>query len=143
LAPSALCVEISEPAAAAGDVAALAALAALAELGVGVAVDGFGTGFVGLSQLASFPASMVKIDRGFISGFGASGRDETLVSAVVAMASALGFEVCAEGVETASQASTLASLGCSLAQGYLFAEPLPFADASRLVGRDLAAAGVG
>jgi diguanylate cyclase (GGDEF)-like protein/PAS domain S-box-containing protein len=47
-----------------------------------------------------------------------------IVGAIITMADALGVEVVAEGVETATQAASLRSLGCTLAQGYLFGRPV-------------------
>jgi EAL domain-containing protein (putative c-di-GMP-specific phosphodiesterase class I) len=51
------------------------------------------------------------------------GRKPSLVAAIVSMATALGMQTVAEGVETEAQAEALADLGCALGQGYLFARP--------------------
>ena len=48
-----------------------------------------------------------------------------MVRAVVDLAHTLGLTVIAEGVEQPVQAKALAVLGCQLAQGYLFARPMP------------------
>ncbi len=40
----------------------------------------------------------------------------------------LGLPVVSEGVETANQAEMLRELGCSFAQGYYFAKPMPRAE---------------
>jgi EAL domain-containing protein (putative c-di-GMP-specific phosphodiesterase class I) len=67
----------------------------------------------------------VKIDRAFVQGLTERPDQRTLVSAMVAMGSALGLSVVAEGVETVEQAAELRRLGCSTAQGYLFSAPQP------------------
>jgi EAL domain-containing protein (putative c-di-GMP-specific phosphodiesterase class I) len=53
---------------------------------------------------------------------------------VADMAHTLGLEVVAEGVETRTQASLLAEIGCDMAQGYHFAGPYPPEAASKFLG---------
>ena len=95
------------------------------ELGVGLVLDDFGTGFSSLGYLRRFPFDTLKIDRSFIERIGSEPADAAIVSGVTGIAAALGLEVVAEGVETEGQLDTVASLGCQFAQGYLFARPLP------------------
>ncbi|HEU4346545.1 MAG TPA: EAL domain-containing protein, partial [Actinoplanes sp.] len=71
----------------------------LRELGVRLLVDDFGTGFSALGYLRRFPVTGVKVDRSFVAGLGQSHEDEEIVRAVVAMSSAMGLSVVAEGVE--------------------------------------------
>jgi diguanylate cyclase len=92
----------------------------LRELGVRIAVDDFGTGFSALGYLRSHPVTGVKIDRSFVAGLGKNAEDEEIVRAVVAMSTALGLSVIAEGVETADQRAVLAGLGVTQAQGWLW-----------------------
>ena len=97
-------------------------LHALKSLGVRIAIDDFGVGYSSLSYLKQLPADILKIDKSFING---SEDDMLIVRTVVDLAHALGMKVVAEGVESESQASRLKDMGCDLAQGYLFSEPLP------------------
>jgi EAL domain-containing protein (putative c-di-GMP-specific phosphodiesterase class I) len=99
------------------------ALRDLHELGVQLSIDDFGTGYSSLAYLHRFPVDHLKIDRAFIQGLTERPGQRTLVSAMVAMGSALGLQVVAEGVETPEQAAHLRLLGCHTAQGYLFAAP--------------------
>ena len=103
----------------------LAVMNGLRTIGVRLAVDDFGTGYSSLSYLKRFPIDRVKIDQSFVRGLGESGSDGSLVAAIVAMATALGLELVAEGVETEAQARELHQVGCSIMQGYLFDRPLP------------------
>jgi diguanylate cyclase (GGDEF)-like protein len=102
-------------------------LRALTDLGVHLSLDDFGTGYSSLAYLHRFPLGTLKIDRAFISGLG-PGSDATLVQAIVAMAHALGMGTVAEGVETADQLERLTQLGCSQAQGFYLARPMPALD---------------
>jgi diguanylate cyclase (GGDEF)-like protein len=98
-------------------------------LGVQIGLDDFGTGYASLTHLRRLPLSFVKIDQSFVQGLGTDREDERIVSAVVELAANLGLRSIAEGIETRDQLDRLRSLGCDQAQGYLFARPMPAADA--------------
>jgi EAL domain-containing protein (putative c-di-GMP-specific phosphodiesterase class I) len=92
----------------------------LRALGVRLVVDDFGTGFSALGYLRRHPVTGVKIDRSFVDGLGRDSEDEEIVRAVVAMASALGLSVVAEGVEQEAQRQVLESFGVQHGQGHLW-----------------------
>ncbi|BFL83854.1 hypothetical protein LFREDSHE_23040 [Shewanella baltica] len=96
----------------------------LAELGVGLAIDDFGTGYSSMRYLKQFPISKLKIDRSFISDLTVSRESREIVSAIIAMASALNISLTAEGVETLEQEAFLAKSFCHQAQGYLYSPAL-------------------
>ena len=112
----------------------------LDQLGLRLAVDDFGTGYSSLRYLRRFPVAILKIDRSFVAGLGTDGEDETIVSAVIGLANALGITVVAEGVETALQDARLTVLGCAWAQGFYYGNVLDPAEAERLLPQDRAAA---
>jgi predicted signal transduction protein with EAL and GGDEF domain len=122
--PKLLCVEITESALVDDAASTLATLNRLKELGVTLALDDFGTGYSSLTYVRRFPIDTLKIDRSFIDGIVGSSEDEAIVTAVLSMGRALGVHVVAEGVETEEQADRLRTLGCKLAQGYLFSRPV-------------------
>jgi EAL domain-containing protein (putative c-di-GMP-specific phosphodiesterase class I) len=95
------------------------------DLGIGIALDDFGTGYSALGYLRRFPVTMLKIDRSFIGDIERNSSDAHLVESIIALGRALQLTVVAEGVETSGQASVLRNLGCELAQGNLFARPMP------------------
>jgi len=103
-------------------------LSQLQEAGCKVSLDDFGTGYSSLSYLRNFSIDFLKIDRSFISDLGTDPEALTLVSTIIAMASALGMKTIAEGVETLQQLDILNDLGCDYIQGYFFSRPLPAAD---------------
>lgn len=100
-------------------------LTELRQMGVRVAIDDFGSGYSSLAYLKLFPLDSLKIDRAFISPLPDDGNSAAIVEAIVAMSRKLKLAVVAEGVETAEQSSFLRSIGCDVAQGYLYSRPLP------------------
>jgi diguanylate cyclase (GGDEF)-like protein/PAS domain S-box-containing protein len=110
-------------------------LTKLRELGVKVYLDDFGTGFSSLSYLHRFPVDALKIDQSFIASLSGSNQQSAFVESIVAMARTLGTKVIAEGVEAEAQLDELVRLGCTEAQGFLFAAALPPLTAEALMAR--------
>lgn len=100
-------------------------LGKLSELGCRIAIDDFGIGHATLDYLRRFSmADVLKIDRSFIAGLGASREDSAIVHASIALASSLGLQVIAEGVENVDQLADLQELGCRFAQGFGLGKPV-------------------
>ncbi|HET7671149.1 MAG TPA: EAL domain-containing protein [Burkholderiales bacterium] len=116
--------EITEGALVDDPAAAKKTLEALSAEGGQIYVDDFGTGYSSLSYLVSLPVHSLKIDRSFIRAMTRSEEARSLVASIISMSHALKLRVVAEGVETESDATLLAELGCDEAQGYLFSRPL-------------------
>ena len=136
LPPELLTLEITETVVMQDTVRTLETLRALREIGVRLAIDDFGTGYSSLSYLKRFPVDVVKIDKSFVDGLATSPVDREIVAAVIRLASAVGMQTVAEGVETAQQLDQLRMLGCSLIQGFLVSRPQPLdALGKRLGGR--------
>jgi diguanylate cyclase (GGDEF)-like protein len=94
-------------------------------LGVELSIDDFGTGQSSLSYVKQFDmATALKIDKQFVRDMRAGDADRAIIEAVVAMASALGMRVVAEGVEFDDQMEELKALGVDLMQGFLFSPPV-------------------
>lgn len=104
------------------------AMVACQKLGVSFALDDFGTGYSSLTYLRRLPADTLKIDQSFVRDMLDSPNDLAIVRGVIGLAHAFGREVIAEGVETAAHGELLASIGCTLAQGYGIARPMPAAE---------------
>jgi diguanylate cyclase (GGDEF)-like protein len=135
LAAEALVLEITESALIEDLNPAAATLATLKQLGVRIAVDDFGTGYSSLAYLSTFPLDIIKLDKSFIDRVATTVDGETMVRAVVDLAHSLGLTAIAEGVEHADQAAALRFLGCRLAQGFVFARPMPANDMAALLER--------
>ncbi|MFZ0168091.1 MAG: EAL domain-containing protein [Candidatus Dormiibacterota bacterium] len=125
LAPERLHLEVTESVLSTDPELAARVLTQLHDLGVWLAIDDFGTGNSSLTALQRFPFQVLKIDRSFVNGIGVRSKDDTIVTATLALAHGLGLSVVAEGVETHEQADFLRSGGCEELQGYLFGRPAP------------------
>ena len=99
-------------------------LAGLHRLGVGLAIDDFGTASSSLGLLLTCPVGVLKLDRSFVEGLGTDARQRAVATAVIQMAAALDLGAVAEGVETPEQAEILRDLGYGRAQGFLYSRPL-------------------
>jgi diguanylate cyclase (GGDEF)-like protein/PAS domain S-box-containing protein len=104
---------------------AAAALQHLGELGVGIAVDNFGTGVSSLSYLRQLPIDTIKVDSSFVRDIGTDPNDEAIIRAIIAMTHSLKLNVVAEGVEREEQYRVLRDLECDEYQGFYFSKPLP------------------
>ncbi|MGD0632671.1 MAG: EAL domain-containing protein [Beijerinckiaceae bacterium] len=110
-------------------------LTRIRELGAGLSLSNFGTGYASyssLSYLQRFPFDTIKINRSFIHN--TTGTKPLMLRSIVALAHDLGMEVVAEGAESESDAIELYQNGCEYAQGYAFGLPISALDARKLVG---------
>lgn len=114
--------------------ATLGLLHGLRKLGVRIALDDFGTGYSSLSYLQSFPFDKIKIDRSFIQDLLVRKGATSVVRAITDLASALGMETTAEGVEETEQLEHLRLQGCTSVQGFLFSKPMRAGNIAELLG---------
>ncbi len=124
LAPNRLEIEITESIFLAGSDVTLKLLHSLRALGIRIALDDFGTGYSSLSYLQQFPFDKLKIDRSFIQNLLSRPGATAVVKAITDLASAMGMETTAEGVEESDQLEELRTQGCSSVQGFLFSKPV-------------------
>jgi EAL domain-containing protein (putative c-di-GMP-specific phosphodiesterase class I) len=124
-------VELTETTMMESDALVIKKLEKLRDLGVCIALDDFGRGRFSLRRLQDFPISTLKIDSLFINRVGTD--KPQMLDAVVALAQKLKLQVIAEGVETSSQLRYLEQRGSTLAQGFLFSEPVSEKNALHLL----------
>lgn len=122
---------------------AIATMTRLKQRGVGFSMDDFGTGYSSLSFLKRLPLDQLKIDKSFVDDVTRDPNDAVIVRTIIAMASSLGLDVLAEGVETPEQKAFLIANHCRNFQGYLFSRPLSPDDFAALLRRDDQTNGVG
>ncbi|ARV63095.1 hypothetical protein BZZ01_18195 [Nostocales cyanobacterium HT-58-2] len=119
-----LMLEITESVIVENGDAAISTLLELRKMGIELSIDDFGTGYSSLGRLHSFPISVLKIDRSFVSPMEANGKNLEIIETIVTLAHKLGVDVTAEGVETKEQLALLRKLNCEYGQGYFFSHPL-------------------
>lgn len=98
---------------------------AVRALGIALSMDDFGTGQSSLGKLRRLPIQCLKIDKSFVEVLPGGPGEAAIANSIIMMATALGLDVIAEGVETEAQRASLESLGCVKYQGYLFGKPVP------------------
>lgn len=125
--PADLVVEVTEGAAITNTVEARKTLVALRERGVHVALDDFGTGYSSLRWLSELPVDVLKIDRSFVAKAGDD--SDSMLEAIVTLGRRLGMHIIAEGIEMPWELDRVRLLGADAGQGYLFARPMPAAEA--------------
>jgi EAL domain-containing protein (putative c-di-GMP-specific phosphodiesterase class I) len=123
LSPSTLVLDVAEDAVTSADPLRRAALVGLADAGVGVAVDDFGRGSLGVASLHRLPASQLKLDRSLVADIDRDPRARSTARTLISLAADLGLLVVAEGVERPAQRDTLRDVGCSFAQGFALGLP--------------------
>lgn len=97
----------------------------LISLGFAVELDDFGTGHAAIATLRKFDVSRIKIDRSLVENIDSEPELREITGAIINLAERLNIQALAEGVETQDEQATLNELGCSVAQGYLHARPMP------------------
>ncbi len=135
LAPGHLELEITESLMMKDEAHTRRLLSELRNHGISIAIDDFGMGYSSLGRLSEFSVNRLKIDRSFVQNVDGLGRHATIVTAIVAMARALGVDVVAEGVENFGQLLQLQDQKCNEAQGFLLSKPLHAAEATELLQR--------
>jgi diguanylate cyclase (GGDEF)-like protein/PAS domain S-box-containing protein len=126
-------LELTESALMQREEEAVAMLHSLRALGIRLAIDDFGTGYSSLSYLKRFPIDVLKIDKSFVDDIPFEADDMAIVTAIIAMGQALGFQVLAEGTERIEQIEFLREKGCTMYQGYFKSPPLPAAEFEKLL----------
>jgi diguanylate cyclase (GGDEF)-like protein len=137
LAPHRLELEITETLLLGNSEAIMTQLMKLKAIGAAIVMDDFGTGYSSLSYLWRFPFDKIKIDRSFMQGCDASGRDaETVVKTIIALGRELHMRVTVEGVETAKQAAFVDAADGDQVQGYFFGRPVPASEIAAVLLAD-------
>ena len=123
--PSRLTFELTETSAMDNPIASLNLLTRLRMKGFELSLDDFGTGYSSMLQLARLPFSELKVDKSFVMTQSRSAESRAVIKSIVSLGNSLGLTTTAEGVQSASDIDYLNSVGCTLAQGYYIARPMP------------------
>jgi EAL domain-containing protein (putative c-di-GMP-specific phosphodiesterase class I) len=115
--------------------ATLTALGGLRPGKFAVSIDDFGAGHSSFAQLRELPSVELKIDRGFVHGASRDQVHAAIVEASARMARSLDMNCIAEGVESPEDWAFVRKVGCTHAQGWAIARPLPAAAISSWLER--------
>ncbi len=94
--------------------------------GIDCSLDDFGTGYSSLTYLKRIPATLIKIDRSFVTNIHLESENTAIADMIITLGKSLKKGVLAEGVETEEELDCLKGLGCKKYQGYYFNKPMPF-----------------
>jgi diguanylate cyclase (GGDEF)-like protein len=122
--PSSLEIEMTESAFTIEPERTRLSLAGLREMGVMVAIDDFGSGYSSFARLHEMPVDRLKVDQSFTRAMTTDPHSFLIVRSMIDLASALGLESVAEGVESIEMLLQLREMGCDLVQGYVLARPM-------------------
>ena len=130
VAPRCLVLEVTESMLAGRPDEIAAVLRRVRALGVKVALDDFGSGYSSMGQLQRLPVDEIKIDRGFVQALSdGTAASRSVAGMLFALGRSMGLRTVAEGVEEIEQFEVLCTQQCDIAQGFLFARPMPPAEA--------------
>lgn len=109
----------------------------LRDLGVRWSIDDFGTGYSSLNLLKELPVDIIKIDKSFLDETESSEKSKIIIRKTVELTQELDKTVICEGVETENQADYLRGIRCDMAQGYLYAKPMPIREFENLLDKEM------
>jgi EAL domain-containing protein (putative c-di-GMP-specific phosphodiesterase class I) len=130
LLPGRLEIEVNDGVLGRNEGQVLTRLQQIQRLGVGIVMDSFGLGTLSLGLLSRYSFDKIKIDRSFVTGD--EQKSGAMLAAICSLGRSLGFRVAGQGVETIEHAQLLRAAGCTEAQGYYFAPPMPLEQLLRL-----------
>ena len=107
---------------------AISIMKELQNRGFCVSIDDFGAGYSSLNLLKDMRTDVLKLDKEFFRAGDMKKEEKIIVSSIISMAKQLNMKVLSEGVETQKQSDFLKKVNCDMAQGYLYAKPLPVPD---------------
>ena len=102
-----------------------------------LAIDDFGTGYSSLNLLKELPVDIIKIDKSFLDETESSETSKIIIRKTVELTQELDKTVVCEGVETENQADYLRGIRCDMAQGYLYAKPMPMEEFEKLLDKEI------
>lgn len=103
----------------------------LADIGCGLSLDDFGTGFASFTYLKRLPLRSLKIDIEFVRSLTTNPANQHIVKSIVHLARGFGYDTIAEGIEDDDTLALLRKYGVDYGQGHLLGRPAPLANPGR------------
>lgn len=104
--------------------AAIKVIKDLRSLGVGIALDDFGSGYSSLEYVSKLPMDYLKIDRTFMMNVQTNPNNKVILETIMTLAKGMKVKTVAEGVERREDFHFLRDIGCDVAQGYFISKPM-------------------
>jgi diguanylate cyclase (GGDEF)-like protein len=108
--------------------------------GVRIALDDYGVGYSNVRRLAELPIQRIKVDKSIVANVKRDPKFAGVFRSSVQLATALGADIVAEGVETRGQLEEVRRRGCNLVQGFFFFKPMIASDCIKRLENACAAA---
>lgn len=96
----------------------------LKKLGISVALDDFGNGFLTFNDMKMLNFDTLKIDRTFAKNLCNDPLNATILNSLIQLGEGLQRKVVVEGIETKSDLQCLMNMGKADVQGYVFSRPV-------------------
>ncbi|MDY3919878.1 MAG: GGDEF domain-containing phosphodiesterase [Candidatus Limivivens sp.] len=109
------------------------AVADFLEVGIGLCLDDFGSGYANLNTVLKLPFSSIKLDRSLLCGICEDEQIAVFYRSIVSVMQNMGYDLIAEGVETREEMEKLESWGVNMIQGYYFSRPVSSSEILRVV----------
>lgn len=126
-------VEITENFAIENMSLAVSQLQELKKMGFILSIDDFGSAYSSLELLNRMPVDVVKLDKSFLDKSNDSIREKVILRGVIDILNQLNLKIVCEGVETEDHAALLKDYGCRVAQGFLYAKPVPIKEFEQML----------
>jgi EAL domain-containing protein (putative c-di-GMP-specific phosphodiesterase class I) len=123
LSPSRIVLEITERLAIENYDLFLEAMKTFTDQGFAIAIDDMGAGYSGLEKIVHLNPQYLKFDLMMVRDIHTSFVKREMLKAIHSLASNVGADVIAEGIERVEELETLLELGIPYGQGFLFARP--------------------
>jgi EAL domain-containing protein (putative c-di-GMP-specific phosphodiesterase class I)/CheY-like chemotaxis protein len=127
LAPSQICIEITERAFITNFEKLATNLNSLKPMGVMIVIDDLGAGYSSLRAIVELKPAFIKADISLVRSIDSDLIKQSLMQVISELAKKINSILIAEGVETEEEFKTLDSMSVQFGQGFLFARPSEFA----------------
>jgi EAL domain-containing protein (putative c-di-GMP-specific phosphodiesterase class I) len=97
----------------------------LMKANIHLAIDDFGRGYSSLVRLKELPFAELKLGPTFVTGCGSDKGRAPICRTLIELAHNFDSLAVAVGIEKASEATALVSMGCDYGQGFLLGQPMP------------------
>ena len=135
LSPALFTIEITENAKIKGHKRIFQKLRPLRERGMRISIDDFGTGYSSLAYISELEIDEIKIDQSFVQSALDNQKHESIVKAIIGIGQAFGYQIIAEGVETAAQLTALQQYEDLAVQGFLFSHPIKISATEQYISK--------